>query len=336
MNSPSENETRWPASTAAIAGVVFSVVFAAATWLLAPRLAVFAHLPDQGAGWYFWKLAEPTWVTRTVVWSLYAVHQVSMFALIAWAQRHPLRYSTQLHKVNVWALALNGVMALLHLLQTHITYDGLAQDVHLISPLAAVAVLLIWVLLLEVPRRGLAFGYRPPFPRSLIDAARAWHGYFFSWAIIYTFWFHPTEATSGHLWGFFYTLVLMLQGSLFFTRLHVNRWWTLLLEVLVLVHGTAVAVDQGNRLWPMFFFGFSAIFVITQMHGLGLSRRTRVGLALIWLAAIGWVYREQPSRALGEVLRIPIVDYVSVGVLCLLLGLLVAVLGAPKRPRRSP
>ncbi len=43
------------------------------------------------------------------------------------------------------------------------------------------------------------------------------------------------EPTNGHLIGFFYMFLLMLQGSLFFTRIHVNRWWTLIQEFLVLV-----------------------------------------------------------------------------------------------------
>jgi hypothetical protein len=36
---------------------------------------------------------------------------------------------------------------------------------------------------------------------------------------------------------------------------------------------------QGQGLWPMFAFGFGGVFVITQMHGLGLSRWTRFALA---------------------------------------------------------
>jgi hypothetical protein len=82
---------------------------------------------------------------------------------------------------------------------------------------------------------------------------------------------HPMVNTSGHLIGFLYMFLLLVQGSLFFTRSHVNRWWTLTLELSVAVHGTLVAVMSTgpNRLWPMFLFGFLAIFVITQMHGSG-------------------------------------------------------------------
>ena len=55
--------------------------------------------------------------------------------------------------------------------------------------------------------------------------------------------------------------------------------------MLVAVHGTLVAImNTGpHGLWPMFCFGFLAIFVITQMHGVGLSRAVR------WVIGIGYV-----------------------------------------------
>ena len=166
---------------------------------------------------------------------------------------------------------MNGLFIVLHLAQTHLWYDGLAQDVSIWSALGSVVVMLVWVLLMENPRRGLFFGRKIGFPRRLTEVARRYHGYYFAWAIIYTFWYHPMEATGGHLIGFLYMFLLMLQGSLLFTRAHMNRWWTLALEVAVLAHGTLVAIMQGEGMWPMFAFGFGGIFVITQMHGLGLA-----------------------------------------------------------------
>ena len=85
----------------------------------------------------------------------------------------------------------------------------------------------------------------------------------------------------GHLVGFLYMFLLMLQGSLFYTRIHTNRWWMLVQEVSVLFHGTLVALMQGNGIWPMFFFGFGGLFILTQMHGVPLpawSRWTDLGL----------------------------------------------------------
>jgi hypothetical protein len=81
----------------------------------------------------------------------------------------------------------------------------------------------------------------------------------------------PDGNHRGHLLGFFYTFLLLLQGTLFFTRIHVNKWWMFVQEIVVLAHGTIVAVVGGQRLWPMFMFGFAGIFIVTQMHGLGLK-----------------------------------------------------------------
>ena len=127
--------------------------------------------------------------------------------------------------------------------------------------------------------------------------------------------------TNGHLIGFFYMFLLLLQGSLFFTRIHVNRWWTLTQEILVAVHGTLVAVYQGNNLWPMFFFGFAGIFVSTQMHGLGLSLRVRALILAVYLGAALWVYSGRGWVQLNEILRIPLIEYAAVFVLAGIFGL---------------
>ena len=148
-------------------------------------------------------------------WFFYGLHQLTMWGLIFYAQRSQPKYRHTLHEINWWALGLNGFFCLLHIVQTHIWYDGLAQHVSIWSALVSVAIMLIWVLLMETPRRGLFFGKKPPFSKSIIRAAKKYHGYYFSWAIIYTFWYHPTEATWGHLMGFSYIFVLLLQGSLF-------------------------------------------------------------------------------------------------------------------------
>ena len=117
----------------------------------------------------------------------------------------------------------------------------------------------------------------------------------------------------------------MLQGSLFFTRVHVNRWWTLTQEVLVVVHGTMVALMQNQAGWTMFLFGFTAIFIVTQMHGLAWSRRTRLAVALVWLAAAAAIYSQVGWGRWPEIYRIPMIDYLGVLVLGLLFALLVRV-----------
>ena len=138
--------------------------------------------------------------------------------------------------------------------------------------------------------------------------------------MIYTFWYHPMVNTSGHLIGFLYMFLLMLQGSLFFTRIHTNRWWTLLMEFTVLIHGTLVAVMQGNGIWPMFLFGFAGIFVITQMHGLGLRLWQKWLILAAYIGSVLAVYSQRGWAQINEIVRIPVIDYVAVVILALLFG----------------
>ncbi len=315
-------------------GVAFSVAYTVLILLLGDRLAQVPHLPDAGASWYYWKLPEPTVWSRLSAWGLYGLHQLVLWGLIAHARRQVKTYTSGLHRVNVLALGANALFALLHLVQTHVWYDGLAQDVSIWSSFGSVAFLLIWVLLMENPRRGLFFGRPLPISREVIGFARRTHGYVFSWAIVYTFWYHPTEPSWGHLAGFFYTLLLMLQSSLFFTRIHTHRWWTFTLEALVLVHGTTVAfLTQPNDLWAMFAFGFGGIFILTQMHGLGLSRAARGSLLALYVAAAAVVYGRLGLGRLDELLRIPFIDYLGV---LLLAGLMGAWLRVARRLRGTP
>jgi len=114
--------------------------------------------------------------------------------------------------------------------------------------------------------------------------------------------------------------LLLLQGSLFFTRVHTNRWWTMAQEVIVLAHGALVAVMQGNELWRMFAFGFGGIFVITQMHGLGLSRRVRWIILALYIAAALVVYVLYDLTKIHQITWIPFIEYLGVLILGGLFG----------------
>lgn len=301
-------------------GIAFSFIFTAIIWLAGERLNSVPLLPDTGYEWYYWKLPEPTWVTRASVWILYLAHQFTIWGLIWYAQKNKLRYTTGLHKVNVWALAATALFIVLHFVQTHLFYDGLAQDVSIFTSQGSVIVLLVWVLLMENNRRGMFFGKKLPIKQQIIRFARKYHGYFFAWATIYTFWYHPMVNPSAHLIGFFYMFLLLLQGSLFFTLVHVNRWWTLAMEFTVLIHGTLVAVMQGNGLWPMFLFGFAGMFVITQMHGLGLKLWHKWVILGLYIGGVTLVYSQVGWDRLNEIVRVPAILYLGVVVLALIFG----------------
>ena len=312
-------------------GIAFSLVFTGLIWWAGGRLDAIELLPDQGASWYYWKLPHPTLWSRLTAWGFYALHQLTIWGLIAYAQRRDTKSlghgalgpqdTKGVHSVNLIALAANAFFITLHFIQTHIWYDGLAQDVSIWTSQGSVVLMLVLILLMENRRRGLFWGKKAPFLKRAGRVARKYHGYVFAWAVVYTFWYHPMVSTSGHLTGFFYMFLLMLQGSLFFTRLHINRWWKVVQEATVTVHGALVAVMQGNGLWPMFFFGFGGIFVLTQMHGLKLRPAARWAILGLYIAGVGVTYSQRGWVQLNEIVRIPIIEYALVFVLAGLISL---------------
>jgi hypothetical protein len=273
---------------------------------------------------YPWKLPDPTAWTRFTAWSLYALHQIGVWYLIYKAQSMKLRYVNGLHRVNLQMLGLNGLFVALHIAQTKYTYDGLAQDVHEVSAFASVAIMLFVIMIMENDRRGLFFGKRVPFPQGVGESARKYHGYYFAWAITYTFWYHPIEITGGHLMGLFYMMMLFLQSSLFFTRYHINRWWTLSLEFFMVVHGTTVAylaIQMQGQQWSNFLFGGMAVFLITQMHGVRFKRWHKIAITAFTLAGAVWYYALHVD-AINDIPRMVLSRYVAVFILVGLIWLI--------------
>ena len=302
-----------------LTGTLVAVALTAIIAMTAARLAGFTIVGRTVPFAYPWRLVEPSTAARVTSWGGYALHNLFVWGVILMARRESPTFQHRFRWYNWAMLAGNVTFVGLHMLQTHSYYDGLAQDVPEITALGSVALMLMVVLILEAPRRGLMFGRCLRFDRRFIQLVREYHGYLFSWAIVYTYWYHPTEATVGHLAGFFYMFMLFGQSVLIFNRAHVNRWWTLTLEILVLPHGVLVAMTQPGNGWRMFGFGFGAMFIITQMHGLGLGTRARVllagGYALALLASYGSL---ESIGSIHEIIRIPMLDFAVVVILYLL------------------
>lgn len=272
-----------------------------------------ALLPDQGATWYLWKLPNPTWITRSSAWIGYALHQVALWYVIIKMGQAKLKPTFSLTKFNIQLIVINIVFILFHMLQTMVWYDGLAQDVPVSSSQYSVILMLVLILIMENGRRGLFFGKKVKLPVSGVKTIFNYHGFYISWAVTYTFWFHPLIGTAGHLIGFFYTYLLFIQLSLSGTKYHMNRLWTFLLEITVLFHGTTVAILQGTGIWSMFFFGFATMFIVTQMYGLNLSKKWKIGLTTFYGAFAIFVYSgiyfDKQIYMIHQVLWIPIILY---------------------------
>jgi hypothetical protein len=316
-------------------GIIGCIALMAIVLLVGPYSADIKFAEDQGNFWYYWKLPDPTFWTRLTAWGGYAAHQLTIWSLIYLAQSQSRKYVSGLNSFNIMALSANAFFVLLHIGQTKIWYDGLAQDTSILSSFGSVVLMLIFIIMMENQRRGLVFGKRAPFLKEVGIFLRKYHGYYFSWAIIYTFWYHPIEITVGHLLGTLYTLLLILQGSLFFTRSHTNRWWTLSLELFAIVHGCLVALvthadKQGPETAARFLFGFGVIFIVTQMHGVAFKNWHRWAFAIAMVSSMAWFYQGRWEIIFG-IMRIPLVDYLSIFVLALLIWLVFLLPGKLRR-----
>lgn len=290
-------------------GIAASFLFTGLIFVLRPLGIQIDFLPDTGASWYYWQLPEDTTIARVTAWAGYIGHQVFMWGLIAYGQSKKLKPTKGLHTLNWIALGGNAFFIFLHWVQTHFWYGALAEDVSVFSSQGSVIMVLVLVLVMETKRRGLFFGQKINWMTEGKNTLIRYHGHLFAWATIYTFWYHPMDNTIGHLLGFFYTFMLMLQGSLIFTRAHTNKFWTATLETFVLIHGTLVAVMLGQEAWAMFLFGFATMFVVTTLHGLGLSRLTRAVVLALYAISILLVYSERGWAQLNEIIRIPVILY---------------------------
>ncbi len=266
----------------------FSLVMTGATWLFSPLLEPFRQtlLPDTGASWYYWKLPRPELWASVSMWVLYLAHQISVWWLIARLSGVPRPERGRIGRYNLLLLIVNAGFILLHQAQTVLFYDALAQFVPVMSSQGSVIVMLVMMLILLNRRRGMFFGRRVSLPPLGVSVTQKVHGYYIAWALVYTFWFHPMEGTLGHLLGFLYIYLLMGQMSLARTEWHTKIGWITFLEVFVAFHGAIVAILQGNGMWPMFFFGFIAMFVVTQMYGIWINRYVRTGVTIGYLALV--------------------------------------------------
>ena len=267
---------------------LFSVAMVAATRLVTPLLARFQAtlLPDAGASWYYWKLPHPElWATLSM-WVLYLGHQISVWWLIVKLKSQPRLPAGRIGRYNLLLLIVNAVFIALHLLQTALFYDALAQYVPVWSSQFSVIIMLVLMLILLNPRRGLFFGKRVTLPPLGTAITQKVHGFYISWAVVYTFWFHPMEGTLGHLLGFLYLFLLMGQLSLARTSWHTKIGWLTVLEVFVALHGAVVAIIAKNGMWPMFFFGFLMMFIVTQLYGILKNRVAIAGITASYVLLV--------------------------------------------------
>ena len=250
-------------------------------------------------------------------------------------------FKAEIHPLHLVALVGNGFFVVLHLLQTRKYYDGLAYDVGENASQISVIFLVVTVLFMETSERGLFFGSPVvDFSSYSVAFVRKYHGYFFSWAITFTFWYHPCESTHGHLAGFFYSFCIMLQGSLPYTQVHVWRWWRVCIELGVCAHGAIVAyfTQKHPTLWRMFFFGFLLVFVCTQQYGVidSLPVQLIIIASYICLAVLVYSYQKASLKDLNEFVRIGTIEYTFVFIVYGISSIAVTIVGEKNLKNGKP
>ena len=289
------------------AGILFSVFFTILIWFLGPNLNHFIQtfLPYQGGFWYYWKLPTRNFWSMAIVWAFYLINQFLVWGAIIWAQRNlseeKINPTYDLTKYNLIIIAIMVPFIFLHLLQTQIWFDGLAQDTPIWSSMGSVVVLLAIVIVMQNPVSGLFLGRKAgkPYTKMVIDFFRHNHMYIFSWALIYTFWFHPMANYPQILSGFFFMFLLFTQMSLAYTKVHLDQRWIVTLQSWVAIHAVIVAFFNnqlfgGADIWPMFFTGFVFMFVFTYMYALKMKNYLRWTITALYFAFLIWLYLPKP------------------------------------------
>ncbi|MFX0140365.1 MAG: hypothetical protein ACFFDN_42395 [Candidatus Hodarchaeota archaeon] len=143
--------------------LIFSVLEVILIFLLEPFLRLnFPPLdPDTGPEDYYWTLNTRNALTMIITWTFYGAHQASVWIVIYWAHMNYRNKTLDDKKTIKYIANMAAIMVsftLLHLLQTQIWYDGLAQDVPIWTSQGSVIVMLSILLVMQNPKRGLFFG----------------------------------------------------------------------------------------------------------------------------------------------------------------------------------
>jgi hypothetical protein len=122
-----------------------------------------------------------------IVWAMYLANQISIWAIIYFAQKNQFGFknvtSQRISKYTLYTLTITVTFVFLHLLQTQLWFDALAQDVPIITSQGSVIVLLSMVLIIENQRRGLFLDRKAgkPFTASVAAFFLSSHKYIFAW-----------------------------------------------------------------------------------------------------------------------------------------------------------
>eukprot|EP00835_Amoeboradix_gromovi_P002175 NODE_117_length_18986_cov_0.639540.p6 type:complete len:271 gc:universal NODE_117_length_18986_cov_0.639540:14194-15006(+) len=157
---------------------------------------IFTIRGTIGSGYYPWisqNVSAAGYVTSILG---YLLHQLGLYYIMYRAQKaHSegnLDWTDGRNKYSTIAFVFNMNMAALKFIQSHVFYDGLASIFPESAAQCSVIFFLLFAVMLEIPRRGLFFGYFKKVPILRVESksfVRKYHGYFMGFGAIFNFWY---------------------------------------------------------------------------------------------------------------------------------------------------
>ena len=202
-------------------------------------------------------------------WYLYICHQVLHWAMTFYAKTR-LESSHRLKPFHYWMAGMNLIFVLLHLARTRFTGRHRSEG-HPHQNFGLIGwSLSYYFLLAKSNKRGIVFGYSIPFTQGVLELFEEGLCYYFSWAVLFSFWNIPSpEGTFSLSLKLTFEIIFILHSCLIQSHTHENKYWTALLELMVIIYFYPL-LDRdryADTFLPSLYL-FAVVFVITQIHEL--------------------------------------------------------------------
>ena len=176
----------------------------------------------------------------------YILHQLAHWAMTYYAQIC-LKCSNSLQTFHYWMAEMNIFFVLLYFIWCRQIPNSIYNTDTVDLDSVGISSFSIWILTAMSNRRGFLFGYFIPFSQDIAEVAEMCLPYYFSFVVLLNFWFKPFNDSI-----FFVKIVIELifitHSCLVQTSVQKNKYWNLLLELMVLTYYFLENVTNSYKL----------------------------------------------------------------------------------------
>ena len=323
-----------------LAGIALSIILGLLVYGLSSLLDRFNRIysPNVDADCV---IKHPNTLSHLFIWSLYISHQVFHWSMLYYAQNYLKQSSRKIHPFHYWMAGMNLVFVLLHLIQTHVTYDGLVCS-HLIHDHS-----LLWILwfilalsihIVESDRRGFFLCYSFFHSPKLVKFAKKTLWLLFSAVILFNFWNYPLDVNhNSGLVVQVLELFFIAYSCLARTSFHENKYWLLWLEISAMQFGYPVILRWVpiQKLVPVLSISIITALtclltiVISKLHELSFRKPFKMLIEFVLLAGLCFVCDEMVFISILYFTNVLFCTLLSIvfSLICLILKLMYPFLG---------